>query len=126
MIRIGTSHAIGYCENNSVILRSSPLLKIVPEIPDNVRIIPVPVAEELTVLPATSGSVHQRSLCPAPLVERGEHALQSVGGSLLHDVIHVAPVCFIRSCEIVVDALQRRSERVISVDIPSVIRRAFI
>ena len=92
MIRIGTSHSIGYCENNSVILLSSPLLKIVSEIPDNVRIIPVPVAEELTVLPATSSSVHQRSLRPAPLVERGEHALQSVGGSLLHDVIDVGPV----------------------------------
>ena len=125
MIRIGTSHSIGYCENNSVILLSSPLLKIVSEIPDNVRIIPVPVAEGLTVLLATSSSVHQRSLCPAPLVERGEYALQSVGGSLLHDVIHVRPVCFIRSCEVVKSAAQRRCERIVTVDIPSVIRRAF-
>jgi hypothetical protein len=44
MIRIGTSQSIGYCENNSIILLSSPLLKIVSEIPDNVWIIPVPVA----------------------------------------------------------------------------------
>src|SRR6266481_4626085 len=67
--------AIGYREDNSVILLGSPLLKIVPEIPDNVRIIPVTGAEELTVLLATIGSVHQRSLCPAPLVERGKQAL---------------------------------------------------
>jgi hypothetical protein len=72
MIRIGTSHSIGYRQNNSVILLSSPLLKIVSEIPDNVRIILVTVAEELTVLLATSSSVYQRSLCPSPLVEWGE------------------------------------------------------
>src|SRR6478735_3930731 len=101
MIRIGTSQSIGYCQNNSVILLSSPLLKIVSEIPDNIRIILVTVAEELTVLLATSSSVYQRSLCPAPLVERGEHALQSVGGSLLHDEIHVAPVHLIWSGKIV-------------------------
>src|SRR5206468_13084678 len=118
MIRIGTSQSIGYRENTSVILLNSPLLKVVSEIPDNVRIIPVPVAEELTVLLATSGSVHQRSLCPAPLVERGEHALQSVGGSLLHDVIDMAPVCFVRSCEVVKSAGPRRCTRIIAVDVP--------
>src|SRR5439155_1051382 len=126
MIRIGTSQSIGYRENTSVILLNSPLLKIVSELPDNVRIIPVPVAEELTVLLATSGSVHQRSLCPAPLVERGEHALQSVGGSLLHDVIHVRPVCFIRSGEVVVSTRQRRCKRIITVDIPAVIWVTFV
>src|SRR6516225_4692319 len=55
MIRIGASQSVGYRENNSVILLGSPLLKIVPEIPDNIWIIPVAVAKELTVLLATTG-----------------------------------------------------------------------
>src|SRR5262245_13923999 len=104
MIRIGASQSIGYRDNNRVVLLNSPLLKIVPEIPDNVRITPVPVAEELAVLLATSGSVRQGSLCPATLVEWSEQALQSVGGSLLHDIINVGPVGFVRSCEVVVSA----------------------
>src|SRR5882762_3051793 len=114
MIRIDTFQSVGYRQNNSVISRGSPLLKIVPEIPDNVRIILVPVTEELTVLLATSSSVHQRSLCPAPLVEWGEYALQSVGCRLLHDVIHVAPVHLIWSGKIVKSAAQRRCKRIVT------------
>src|SRR5205823_8593415 len=70
-------------------------------------------------------SVHQRSWCPAPLVEWGEYALQSVRCSLLNDVIHVAPVQLIWSGKIVKSAAQRRCKRIVTVDIPSVIRRAF-
>ncbi len=98
MIRIDTPQSVGYGENNSVILLDSPLLKIVTEIPDNVRRLPVAVAEELTVLLARTGSVHQRCLCPASLVKRGKHTLQPVCSSLLHDVIDVAPIGLIRRC----------------------------
>src|SRR5439155_20980997 len=98
MLRICTSQSIGYRQNNSVIFRGSPLLKIVPEIPDNVRIIPVAIAKELTVLLATALSIRQTCLRPAPLLERGNQALQPACSSLLHEVINVAPVRLIRSC----------------------------
>src|SRR5262249_215107 len=111
--------------NNSVILRISPLLKIVSEVPDNIRIILVPVAEEFTVFVATTGFVHQRSLCPPALVERRKHTLQAVYSSLLHDVINMTPVILIGCRQIVVTAGQCACERVFAIHFTSIVGLPF-
>src|ERR1700746_617496 len=85
----------------------------------------VTFSEELTVLVATVRSILKGCSRPAALIQWGEHALQPIRGRSLDDVIHVRPVSFFRRRQIVVPTGQCARERIVAIDIMSIIGRAF-
>ena len=122
MVGVHALDAVGDREDNSVILLGSPVLKIVPKIPNDVGRVLVTVAEELPVLRTLRESVGKRSLSPSALIKWGKQALQSICRRRLDDEIDMRPVRPVRRGQIIVAAArERRCERVITIYVLPVI-----
>ena len=73
----------------------------------------------------TVRSIPKRCLRPAALIQWGEHALQPIRSRSLDDVIDVRPVSRVRRGQIVVTTRQCARERIVAIDIMSIIESTF-